>query len=618
MMTPHRLLLPIALLMLANSALAATPAGQVPTLPPVPQTVAPDYAVSGQVDELSQTILAEVPGLGPISSLDMLLINMTGRPLLSSVPMEAWLAPASISAESYQQVIRGEIERLAALSALASRSADWQPAPELLRRLGFDGAMTGYAQNVVANRVKVEDADVHLYYLAHPEKYLQRRRIDARYIYIHTPANADPATRGSVQQKLDQIAADVRAGKMTFEQAARRYSQAPSAASGGRLPTFVNGTYFADFEGQLLGVEKPGDLTQVFEGPGGYYLGQLIAATPAQNIPLEEVSGEIRQTLAREHLKFYYRNALGELQNRYRTYNYAAGLNYEYMNQNAPIARIGTAMLTRPAFLRMYENPVTPDFAINTSLVQRNVMHWLEGEMVLEEMESLGRGNDRYIVRARELGMIPLRARQTMIREIEPAKYSAEQATKTLTSGPLGELRTVLVAQIMITPDAKKTEAASEKLAAERQIARVNTGLAAGVMQIEPEPVVMADWVHESDFSTSESTVAAVQSLQAKIDSAPFPNIKIQVTAMGWSDALPNTQWDRMLNRLVPGQVSQPIVSPTMTIRYVLLAERPMDAARYGAQPALAQRMAWRVLTDRMITEEVDRIRRESAIKYNF
>ena len=615
----YRLPLIAALLILANAASAASAPATIPTLPPIPQTIAPAYALSGQVDDLSQTILAEIPGLGAISSLDMLMFNTTDRPQLSSVPLTIWLEPDSIAAEPYQAVIHAEIERLAALASLASRSADWQPPAGQLRRLGFDGAMTGYAQNVVANQVKVNDADIHLYYLAHPEKYLQRRRIDARYIYIHLPENADAATRGKLQQKIDQIAADVRSGKVTFDEAARKNSEAPSAAAGGKLPTFVNGTYFPDFESQLLGLEKPGELTQVFEGPGGFYLAQLISATPAQNIPLAEATGEIRHILTREHLKFYYRNALGELQKRYRSFNYSGGLNYEYMNLNAPVARVGKVVLTRPDFLRIYENPVQPGYTVNGSLVQRNVAHWIEGETVLEEMEALGRGNDRYIVRVRELGTIPLRARQTMIREIDPAKYAnADQATATLTAGPLGELRTVQVAQIQLLPDAAKTDTPAEKLAADRQITRVNSVLDRGILQVEPEPIVLADWVRESDFTTSESTASAIESIQAKINAAPYPNIKILVTPMGWGDALPNSQWDRLLNGLAPGQVSQAVASPAVTVRYVVLAERPLNIAHYSTQPTLLQRMAWRVLTDRMVAAERDRLRRDSAIKFKF
>lgn len=624
-MTLNRLaLFTAAIVLLANAALAA-PFSRLPrqsgarpalsTLPAVAPTAAPDYAISGRVDELSQTILAEVPGFGPISSLDMLMFNAENRPQLSSVPIEVWLEPDSIAAEPYQPAIRAEIQRFAALVSLAGRSADATPGDSVLRRLGFDGAIIGYAQNVVANQVKVEEADVHLYYNAHPEKYIQRRRVDARYIFLSVPAGADTQTRIAAQQRLEEIAHRVNSRELTFEQAARQYSQAPSAAAGGRIPTFLNGSYFSDFENNLLAAD-PGGITPVFEGPGGFYLAQMISATPRRNIPLAEVRDDIRRILTREHLKFYYRTQLGELRKRYPVVNYATGLNYEYMNLNAPLARVGKVSLSRPEFLRVYANPVQPDFSVNTPLVMRNVAHWIEGETIQEEMEQLGRGSDRYIIRARELGAIPFRARQTMIKEIDPAKYVSDGATGTLASVSIGELRSVLVAQIQFMPG--KAESEGEMLAAGRQIGELNALLGEGVLRVDPEPVNVAEWVRQSDFSTSGTTAAAIGSLQGKIVDSQFPNIVMQAALIGWVDAIPNSQWDHMLNGLAPGQVSQAIVTPAMTTRYVVLAERPLNVNSWKSQPRVLRRMAWRVLTDRMIKAEGERMQRSSAITYKF
>lgn len=617
-----RIVLFAAMLALPNAAPAASFKQQsektpVVTLPPVPQTAAPEYAISGRVDDLSQTILAEIPGLGPISSLDMLMFNTDNRPQLSSIPLDIWIEPDSIAAEAYQPVIRAEIQRLAALVSLAGRSADWTPGDDMLRRLGFDGAIIGYARNVVANQVKVEEPDIHLYYIAHPEKYIQRRRVDARYIFMRVAANADTPARLAARQQLDDVARRVNAREIGFDEAARRYSQAPSAASGGRIPAFLDGRYFPDFEKNLLACD-PGRMTPVFEGPGGFYLAQLISATPPQNIPLAEVRDDIRRILTREHLKFYYRTALGELQKRYRYMNYATGLNYEYMNLNAPLARVGKVALTRPEFLRIYASPVQPDYSVNESLVQRNVAHWIEGETIQEEMEQLGRGSDRYIMRARELGTIPFRARQTMIHDIDPAKYSAtEAATNTLTTVSMGELRSVLVAQIQLMPNPKiKTDA--EKLAAGRQIGELNSVLDSGVLKVDPEPLNIAEWVRQSDFSTTVTTAAAIASLQGKIANSPYPNITMQAMLIGWADAVPNSQWDHMLGGLAPGRVSQAIVTPAMTTRYIVLAERPINVNNWKTQPRILRLMAWRVLTDRAIAAEGERLRRESAIKYNF
>lgn len=617
-MMPHstRFGLIAAIFMLAAAAMAQAPGAPplAPTLPPIPRTIAPAYAISGQVADLSQAILAEVPGLGQISSLDLLMFAGV-EPTLVGVPLEIWVTPDSIAAEPFQQAIRHEIDRLAALASLASKSAGWNPPADLNRRLGFDGAMAGYAENVIANQVKVEDVDVHAYYIAHPEKYLQRRRINARYIFIRVPMAADAMTRSQIQQQLEAIARDIRDGKTTFEEAAAQNSMAPSAAEGGRIPEFVDGTYFREFERQLLDV-KPGETTQVFDGPGGYYLAQLISATPAMNIPLSEVTPDIRRILAQEHVKHYYRSALGKLQARYRIQNYAAGVNYEYMNLYAPLAHVGMATLTRPQFLLCYENPVQPDYTVNRALVQQNVLHWIEGEMVLQEMESLGRGNDRYIARSRELATIALRADETLKRQIDPNRYTgADASTHTLQAGASGGIRSVMVAQIQMTPTFEKDTPQAAILATDRQLNTLNTTLDRGVLELS-EPVVLSEWVGQIDLGTSETAAAAIAELQERIDAAPRPTIKMTVTQLGWVDAVPDTQWYRLLHGLAPGQISPTVKFAATITRYVVLDERPLNIAKWKGRTSTLEQMAWRALTDRAIQAEIERLHEEKAIKY--
>ncbi len=63
-------------------------------------------------------------------------------------------------------------------------------------------------------------------------------KVSASYILLRVPANATEADREAARQKLRAIRANVVAGTIDFAEAARRYSQDPTAADGGGLGTF--------------------------------------------------------------------------------------------------------------------------------------------------------------------------------------------------------------------------------------------------------------------------------------------------------------------------------------------------------------------------------------------
>ncbi len=88
--------------------------------------------------------------------------------------------------------------------------------------------------------------------------------------------------------KLEGIVADVKAGKTTFEAAAKSFSDdKASAVEGGMLPWFAkNGMMVPEFENAAFSLKKPGEISPIVKTQYGYHVIKLVRlgkdASPAE------------------------------------------------------------------------------------------------------------------------------------------------------------------------------------------------------------------------------------------------------------------------------------------------------------------------------------------------
>lgn len=100
-------------------------------------------------------------------------------------------------------------------------------------------------------------------------------QLRARHILMTFPLQATPAQRDSVRARLEEIREDIVAGRASFEEMARRYSQdRATAADGGDLGSFGRGEMVEPFEEAVMSLE-PGEVSDVVETPLGLHLVRL-------------------------------------------------------------------------------------------------------------------------------------------------------------------------------------------------------------------------------------------------------------------------------------------------------------------------------------------------------
>ncbi|MCA8987058.1 MAG: peptidylprolyl isomerase [Planctomycetaceae bacterium] len=129
------------------------------------------------------------------------------------------------------------------------------------------------------------------YYESH-QKELDGTRREASQIFMKLPAGSSDEQVRQVQEKLSQIRQEVLSGTLSFAEAAKKYSESPTAARGGELGEFTfTGQMPAEITRMTFSTSV-GELSQPFQSPYGMHLVQVTKETPGQ-LSLEDARPQI-------------------------------------------------------------------------------------------------------------------------------------------------------------------------------------------------------------------------------------------------------------------------------------------------------------------------------------
>jgi hypothetical protein len=136
-----------------------------------------------------------------------------------------------------------------------------------------------------ASETRVADEEMNTYYKAHQEDFTRSERVHVMQILVPTRPEAE------------KIRQEVVAAKITFESAARQYSQSPDASKGGDLGFFARNEKITAFnEAFTLPV---GTISKPIQSPYGFHLLKTIDKEPAKKLNFNEAKSDIVKALKR-------------------------------------------------------------------------------------------------------------------------------------------------------------------------------------------------------------------------------------------------------------------------------------------------------------------------------
>src|SRR5262249_17337900 len=120
----------------------------------------------------------------------------------------------------------------------------------------------------------VSDAMVRKYYDDNRE-FFDQVSVRVSHVLCRLAPGSTPAQVAAARERLQGVRQEVASGKLNFADAARRYSQSPSAATGGDLGFFPRKGVVEEPFARAAFALKPGEVSDVVQTSYGLHLIQL-------------------------------------------------------------------------------------------------------------------------------------------------------------------------------------------------------------------------------------------------------------------------------------------------------------------------------------------------------
>ncbi len=147
-------------------------------------------------------------------------------------------------------------------------------------------------------QVNVTEDDIAAIYQIQRKRYIKPEQVAASHILIKLAPDALPQAAEAAKKKAQEIMAQAKAGKVTFAELAKKYSEGPTGPKGGDLGLFGRGQMDPAFEKTAFSL-KEGELGLV-RTRFGYHVVLVTKKLPARTIPMGEVAGDIRKAIEEE------------------------------------------------------------------------------------------------------------------------------------------------------------------------------------------------------------------------------------------------------------------------------------------------------------------------------
>jgi peptidyl-prolyl cis-trans isomerase C len=147
---------------------------------------------------------------------------------------------------------------------------------------------------------KASEEDIKKFYDGNQAFFKVPEQVHAAHILLSVTAKTTTEEKAEIRKKLEGIRADIENGKITFEEAAAKYSDDEGTAKkGGDLGLFTKGEMVKEFEEAAFSA-KPGTFAPIVETEFGYHLIKVLETKPAGIASLDEAKSSIRNYLERK------------------------------------------------------------------------------------------------------------------------------------------------------------------------------------------------------------------------------------------------------------------------------------------------------------------------------
>lgn len=161
--------------------------------------------------------------------------------------------------------------------------------------------LISYAGNKIIANVRVTDDEIREYYEENKEKFVADATVNASHILVDS------------EERANEILAEIKSGKISFEDAARANSSCPSSEQGGSLGDFGRGQMVPEFDSAVFSMEVGEISAAPVKTQFGYHLIKLNSKTEAKPRELAEIKAELGEALLAQKRQKAYESKINQL-----------------------------------------------------------------------------------------------------------------------------------------------------------------------------------------------------------------------------------------------------------------------------------------------------------------
>ena len=164
-----------------------------------------------------------------------------------------------------------------------------------------DTLLINYAGEKAISSARVDDADVRAYYDENKEQFTKEESVNASHILVKT------------EEEAISVLGEIKEGKISFEDAAKKYSSCPSKDNGGNLGDFGKGQMVPEFDKAVFEMEVGAITDTPVKTQFGYHLIKLNAKNAAEPMPFSDIKDDIKSMLLSEKQRKAYESKINQL-----------------------------------------------------------------------------------------------------------------------------------------------------------------------------------------------------------------------------------------------------------------------------------------------------------------
>jgi parvulin-like peptidyl-prolyl isomerase len=335
----------------------------------------------------------------------MLLRESKNKPYL---PESLEKARTAAEKSNISKALRAEIDDYVFYNYGMPQFAPKTPAhatDELKQHIyALPGYQLAYLLRMVQPQICIQPQDRVKYLQEHRGEVVAPEQWRVRYIMLKSAEEAPIEQRDQVELKLQRLRKQILDEEISFEDAAKAQSEAPSAEKGGEIPPFRKGELAFEFENAAANLQ-PGGVSEVFIGPGGFYLLQLLEVIPGATASLSdsEQVAKVDEALKCQILKSQYTFDLEDVfKRRYMVFKHES---WDYWQDDEVIAQVGGFEISKGQFREMF--PAVEDDALvkQDEYMSSLLKAMLEREVMAQEVCDAGHSNDPIVSKAFKMAL---------------------------------------------------------------------------------------------------------------------------------------------------------------------------------------------------------------------